>query len=86
MRRIQNCHPRPDPTVEQKIIRPSAPSNSISRACVFEAAGTRIFKRINYLLSRGLGKLHQVVKDCPLFLNPALLLLLRVGSATAAAQ
>jgi hypothetical protein len=43
MRWIQNCKPDPDPTVKQKNIRPSAPSNSISRVCS-RPAGTRIFK------------------------------------------
>ena len=43
MRWIQNCQPHPDPSVEQKHIRPSAPSNSISRVCS-RPAGTRIFK------------------------------------------
>ena len=43
MRWIQNYQSCPDPSVEQKHIRPSAPSNSISRVCS-RPAGTRIFK------------------------------------------
>ena len=43
MRWIQNCQPHPDPAVEQKNIRPSAASYSISRVCL-RPAGTRIFK------------------------------------------
>ena len=43
MRWIQNCQLRTKPFVEQKNIRPSAPSNSISRVCS-RPAGTRISK------------------------------------------
>ena len=43
MRWIQSCEPDPDPTVEQKIIRPDS-ALKLHIARVFEAAGTRIFK------------------------------------------
>ena len=43
MRWIQDYQSFPDPSVEQKNIRPSAPSNSISRVCL-RPAGTRISK------------------------------------------